>query len=470
MKAVANRAWAQAAGALAGRLQRLAAAEPPVAAAARGASLVPLQRVAVAAPGLRPLPWLAAQTEPRRLYWRDRDNHDETAALGVAWECRVEDEPELPALLARVRSVLPPGARAWGGLAFPGQDLSEPAWRPFGRARFFVPRLELSCRPGQVPELAAYFRSGDAAATLAALAAGRAPMAAADPVSPWPAAAGMAPAAAVWQEAAAAALARLAAGQLTKVVLAARRQVPLPAPLDPAGVLARWRRAGARRFLFAFQLERELVFLGASPELLYRREGDRLASEALAGTRPRGATRAADLRLARELRRAPKEVEEHRLVMAALREWLGPLCRELDAAPRARLRRLPGVQHLYQELAAALVPGVGDAELLAALHPTPAVGGLPRAEALAFIRAHEPFARGWYASPVGWLNADAACFTVAIRSGCAHGRTLWLYAGAGLVPGSVPADEWAEVQMKLDSLAGGSPKSGGPSRGSGGAG
>jgi menaquinone-specific isochorismate synthase len=92
---------------------------------------------------------------------------------------------------------------------------------------------------------------------------------------------------------------------------------------------------------------------------------------------------------------------------------------------------------------------VTDAEVLLALHPTPAVGGYPRREALEEIRALEPFDRGWYAGPVGWIGAEGSEFAVGIRSGLVRGNSLALFSGAGIVAGSVPEDEWAEIEQKI---------------------
>ena len=96
-----------------------------------------------------------------------------------------------------------------------------------------------------------------------------------------------------------------------------------------------------------------------------------------------------------------------------------------------------------------LLEGVTDAALLQALHPTPAVGGYPRGEALEEIRNLEPFDRGWYAGPVGWIGPEASEFAVGLRSGLVRGRTLALFSGAGIVAGSVPDEEWAEIEQKI---------------------
>jgi len=92
---------------------------------------------------------------------------------------------------------------------------------------------------------------------------------------------------------------------------------------------------------------------------------------------------------------------------------------------------------------------VSDAALMQALHPSPAVGGVPTNKAIAYLREHEPFDRGWYAGPVGWVGPESGEFAVAIRSGLVRGNTLSLYSGAGIVDGSTPDGEWSEIETKL---------------------
>jgi menaquinone-specific isochorismate synthase len=111
-------------------------------------------------------------------------------------------------------------------------------------------------------------------------------------------------------------------------------------------------------------------------------------------------------------------------------------------------------RHLRSKVRGTLEDGVTDAALLDAMHPTPAVGGHPRSEALEQIRTLEPFDRGWYAGPVGWIGQEASEFAVGIRSGLVRGRTLALFSGAGIVAGSVPEEEWAEIEQKIGDFTG----------------
>ena len=128
---------------------------------------------------------------------------------------------------------------------------------------------------------------------------------------------------------------------------------------------------------------------------------------------------------------------------------LEPLTTDLRADEEPELLKLERKQHLISRISASVLPGVANAQLLQALHPTPAVGGMPRDKALEWIQTLEPFARGWYAAPVGWLGVDACEFAVAIRSGLVAGNEVSVYSGAGIVQGSDPEAEWQEIENKI---------------------
>ena len=116
--------------------------------------------------------------------------------------------------------------------------------------------------------------------------------------------------------------------------------------------------------------------------------------------------------------------------------------------------KLSHVQHLVSEFHADLLAGVHNERVLEALHPTPAVGGWPTAEALAWIRSNEPFPRGWYAGPIGWFDGEGnGHFMVALRCALLRETRAWAYAGAGLTDSSQPGAEWEETQLKLGAIA-----------------
>jgi isochorismate synthase len=195
------------------------------------------------------------------------------------------------------------------------------------------------------------------------------------------------------------------------------------------------------------------TFLGATPELLARVERGELFSVALAGSVGRGKTPAEAESLAAELLASTKDRHEHALVVGAIRHGLEPLTAQLDIPNVPGIRRLANIQHLETPIRGKLAAGCGALDVVAALHPTPALGGVPRQPALEFIAANEPTARGWYAAPIGWLDAEGnGTFAVAIRSALVDGDRALLYAGAGIVDGSDPAKEWQETELKFKPL------------------
>lgn len=249
------------------------------------------------------------------------------------------------------------------------------------------------------------------------------------------------------------ALGKIAAGGLQKVVLARYLDLTLPAALNPLHALNRLRMAYPNCYTYSVANGRGQSFIGASPELLVKRHGCNLETEALAGSVPRGRTAAEDALLAEQLLRSEKDGREHRLVIDSIHRRLEPLGVELDTFSQPRLLQLANVQHLRTPIAGQLPPDLHLLDLVAEMHPTPAVGGTPRAEARSAIRELEDFPRGLYAGPIGWISAAGdGEFTVAIRSTLVDGPAARLFAGAGIVAGSDPAREWQETEVKLRAI------------------
>ena len=234
-------------------------------------------------------------------------------------------------------------------------------------------------------------------------------------------------------------------GRLRKLVLAVRQQLLLDQPLDPLQLLAqlRLRQPGSCRFLW--QQAGGPALLGASPERLLTVRQGQLRSDALAGTAPVGPT-------AELLTRSDKDRREHELVVEAITDVLRAAGLTTRRPRHPRLARHGQMVHLHTPISAAL-DDQQPLSLAAALHPTPAVAGLPRREAMAALRSLEPFERGYYAAPIGWIDSEGDTeLRVAIRSGSLQGRRLELTAGAGLVRGSAVERELAEVALKLGVL------------------
>jgi len=249
------------------------------------------------------------------------------------------------------------------------------------------------------------------------------------------------------------ALAEIDRGAVSKVVLAREVTVTADAPFDPRAVLARLRATQAGSVAYGV-LDDPVALLGATPELLVRRQGSRVLSRPLAGTARRGSSDAHDDRAAAALASSVKDDREHRLVVDAVLDVLTPLCEDLRAEAPPTVIRLPSLLHLATAVRGRLrSPAPTALELAAALHPTPALGGAPRAAALALLTRLEGFDRGRYAGPVGWVDARGdGTFGVAIRGAEIDGARARLRVGNGIVRGSVADDEWAETEPKLEPM------------------
>jgi menaquinone-specific isochorismate synthase len=236
---------------------------------------------------------------------------------------------------------------------------------------------------------------------------------------------------------------------LEKIVLARRVTLEFPHLIDPWSLLLRLAHEAQRSYVFGLQTSATSMFMGATPERLFSRTGRRLESEVVAGTRRRGATAPEDAQLGQELLASQKDQLEHDIVRKSIRQRLHGCVDQLTVDAHATLLPLANKQHLYSRVAGQLRAEIRDEDLLERLHPTPAVGGYPTENALAEIKRLEPFERGWYAAPVGWLSHDASEFIVAIRSALVQPRRMHLFSGAGIVPGSTALSEWDEIESKI---------------------
>lgn len=238
---------------------------------------------------------------------------------------------------------------------------------------------------------------------------------------------------------------------LRKVVLARELVVEADTDFDRAVVLHRLRRAFPGCFLFNVE-----GFLGASPELLVERRADVVRAQPMAGTAPRGGNPDDDARLGAALVASATYRHEHQVTIDMVYDTLVPWCSYLDYEAEPSVIGVANVQHLATMVEGRLSrPAPSVLELVAALHPTPAVSGWPRPLANQWIAAHEGFDRGRYAGTVGWVDAGGnGSWAVSIRCAEVAGRTARLYAGNGIVATSDPDAELAETQAKLLAVLG----------------
>lgn len=408
--------------------------------------------------------WLACQPHPEKLYWRARDGADEVAGVGIADRISSRDvNTAYTTILSHVRQVTAQHGRQWryfGGFSFANRPTVDARWASFGHATFATPRLELHSIDTTTVAVTCniVFRPNeqslddvhaDIVKDIAQLVEDELPLSA--PALP-PMCRHSHPPREYWQNSVSQALDRIEAGVVKKVVLARQVELELEAPINAVGLLQQLHPLVRNSFVFLFQPDADHAFLSISPERLFHREHRHIRTEAIAGTRPRGDTHEHDRNLGTDLLVSEKDRREHKSVADWLLSALASLGCRLTASDEPSLLELPHLLHISQQFSGTLADTTTDADLLEALHPTSAVGGDPRDAALEQIAASEPFSRGWYAGPSGWLGTDSAEFIVAIRSALIEQSRLTVCAGAGIVAGSDPAGEWEETENKIQWL------------------
>ena len=245
---------------------------------------------------------------------------------------------------------------------------------------------------------------------------------------------------------------RIAGGEMSKVVLAREVIVEAAAAHDPAALFGAMREQFPACFCFCCGTP-EAAFIGASPELLIRRSGASASTVALAGSTRRSSDPAVDDHLGEQLLRSDKDRREQRIVAERIVRALRPHAVWVEAAAEPEIVKVANIQHLATPVIAQLAEPHSAVELAGMLHPTPAVGGEPWPAAAAAIAELEDMDRGWYAGPIGWMDAtEDGEFCVGLRSALLRDREAHLYAGVGVVAGSDPAAELDETEIKLQAL------------------
>ncbi len=233
---------------------------------------------------------------------------------------------------------------------------------------------------------------------------------------------------------------------LEKVVLARRTSLSFKETLNPFHVLKHLKSKNSRAIYFLLQFSEDTAFVGATPEKLYARQGRTILSEALAAT--------CHLNASEEALKTPKSQLEFLIVKQFIHAQLAPICESLQWEEYNRIVKTSTVQHLYNQLTATLKNGISDHHLIPLLHPTPAIAGSPQLAALLYLHQKEPFDRGWYASPIGWLEKEKADIAIGIRSCLIRGKEMHLFAGAGIIRDSTAESEWEELNHKISQFAG----------------
>ncbi|MFI5028076.1 MAG: isochorismate synthase MenF [Solirubrobacterales bacterium] len=433
-----------------------------------------LVSVTVPADGLDPCATVFSSrlASDRWFCWEQPDRGFALAALGVAHEATSRGERRFLDVAAECYAIgqdavtqepvgLPAGAGAvWtGGFAFDPDGAGSPAWSSLAPASLVLPELSIcrsgvDCfltvnalvRPGEDPEA----RSSALKVRLAGLREDPLPLINPHPTSRAEIRSARPPR--DFERTVAEATAMIDADLLRKVVLAREVIVTGPVAHDPAAVFGAMREQFGSCFCFCCGTP-EAAFIGASPELLLRRAGASVSTVALAGSTRRSSDPAVDDHLGEQLLRSDKNRREQQIVSDRIVRTLQPHSVWVEAAAEPEVVKVANIQHLGTPVIAQLAEPRSAIELAGLLHPTPAVGGEPRREAAAAIRGLEQMDRGWYAGPVGWMDAtEDGEFCVALRSALLRDRDAHLYAGVGVVTGSDPEAELEETEIKLQAL------------------
>ncbi|MFB2642188.1 isochorismate synthase MenF [Shewanella bicestrii] len=402
--------------------------------------------------------WLASQNQYPRIYWHGRDKVEEVAAIGACKDFKFEtgvDDKTLANVYEQQRALSSnPEIRYYGGVAF---DRSIESWPEFGNSRFVLPRIEFRRSNNQF-SLRVNLNFADntpeeeidlAIAAIEAVMPAR-PLAPPNKLTllsrtdipDFPR----------WKTLIEQVVEPKFNQETPKVVLSRHTELEVNAQVDPWMVLACWQGRNPNSFQFGFQFSPDRTYISCSPERLFRRRQQELFTEALAGTTVRGLNQEEDTALANALLEDNKNSVENQLVRRHIVSMLSPLSQHVGAEEAATIFKLNHIQHLHRAIRAELKQGVNDFQLLQALHPTPAVGGLPRESAMRFIREREGYMRGWYAGACGYFNKFESEFSVAIRSALIEPGKINLFAGAGIIAGSDPEAEWQELENKLATI------------------
>jgi len=401
-------------------------------------------------------PPLAAVRAGSRMFGRSSyfktPQHGEVATLGAAVHLSAAGPNRFSNIEKQVSALtaLPADVRFTVGFSFNPSGPSSPEWAGFGALDVVLPevtfirdedggRLVVAVAPGVDASLVLD--------TLAGLSMWDAP----PPPDPGSHTVESVPSTAEWQSEVTEAVGAIRGGSFEKVVLARSVRVDSQRAADPFDLVYHLAVANPAGYIYAVAVG-DAAFVGASPELLLAQTGTEIRINPLAGSARRGKGDD-DATVGNQLLSSGKNLAEHAIVVDDLVDRLGPLSSRLDYSEKPSLRRMATVQHLSTDISATLLPGVTPCEVLASIHPTPAVGGMPRAEALAFIDKAERLDRGWYSGGVGWIDSGGgATIALALRCALVRGKTSHLFAGNGIVAASDPGAELKETRLKFQPM------------------
>jgi len=413
-----------------------------------------LIRIQVPCPDIDCFSWLRAQFSENKVYWADRSGEFEIAGVGIADLLKSDEKSEYEELFSEMRQRIPGEykyLRYYGGLSFYNRK-SAKEWDAFGAYYFIIPQFEVFKIKGKI-----FFAFNARADKIDALTIEKSlfqletlvfSLARFSEEIPSVRSWRHFPDRLVWERIFNQELRSSGKMLFDKIVLARKTSIDFAQEVDPLVLFSFLKKHAKGSFAYYFQPQKGVAFLGATPERLFKRQGLQVVSEALAGTKPRGKSEVEDFLHQQRLSSSVKESLEHGYVVDWIRNALSKLCSKLESQSPRSILKVPSALHLLTGFKGKLKKGISDADILRALHPTPAVGGCPLDKALEAIIKIEPFDRGWYTGPVGFVGLDYVDFAVALRCALVRGKNVSLFAGAGIVDGSTAEDEWQEIENK----------------------
>jgi menaquinone-specific isochorismate synthase len=378
-------------------------------------------------------------------------NGDRLVGLGTAWSTAASGADRFRALRDAISALDQPGLTAFLGYAFLAEPDPGDLWRDFRNAEAFVPRIGIQRRGGRSTLTIVIPEGEEPHPTLELLGSMRRP----DPIPVvdfGDHAIESLPPVAAWVGFVADAVKVIRAGDLDKVVLARSVRVESSEPVAILRVFRQLVASYGQCYTFAWK-SGDSVLMGASPELLAEVDHGAFRSNPLAGSARRGEGEDEDAEIGMTLMSSAKDRSEHSLVVDDMRMRLENLVDGLTIPAAPSLKKMATVQHLSTEITARAPEGVTVLDAVDALHPTPAVAGVPREASIDYIAANEQLERGWYSGGVGWMSPDGdGVVAIALRCGLIQHATTRLFAGAGIVADSEPATELQETRLKLRPL------------------
>jgi len=402
--------------------------------------------------------WVHNQKVPQKIYWSDRKGEFEVAGIGTADSIEGNSPVNYKELFEYMEDRLSadnPHLRYYGGFSF-NEALCDNDWTDFANYRFFIPQFELCQNKGAttfafniaiknindktienvVNQLSNVDFTESTHYRSVPIVQSRSDY----------------PDKKMWNSMFDTAMHQLHQSRFEKIVLARKSTFEFDKSIDPMALIKHLKDITPNCYHFCFQTGEYQGFLGATPERLYKRVENSIETEAIAGTKPKGQTPDGDEQIKRELLSSDKETHEHQLVVEKIKRDLQDLCESIQTDNTFQLLQLKSGHHLITRMKGKLYSTVRDNLIIQNLHPTPAVAGFPVKQTIEAIEAIEPFNRGWYAGPIGYVGNDTVEFAVGIRSSLINKRFISLYAGAGIVKGSDVENEWNEIENKIKSF------------------